>query len=82
MISGVDRAAHFPTEVGMGLSVVQVEFVVAEEVELVDSETEFPRDVSPVEGRRVDFLWGFFGFSSVGVRHGDVFKFLSEWSHL
>ena len=78
----VDRAATFLTEVGVGLSVCQVEVVAAEEVELVDGETEFPRDVSPMEGGRFDFLWGFLGFSSAGVRHGTVFKRLREWEHL
>ena len=48
----------------------------------MDSETEFPRDVGPMEGRRVNFLWGFSGFLSLGVRHGTVFKFLNEWDHL
>ena len=55
----VDWATDFSAEVGMGLSVGQVKAVSAEEVELVDSEAEFPWDVGPVEGSRGDFLWGF-----------------------
>ena len=78
----MDGAACLSTEMGVGLGVVQVKFVAAKEVELVDSETEFPGDVSPMEGRRINFLWGFFGFSSAGVRHGIVFKVLSEWVRL
>ena len=74
----MDRATDFSAEVGMGVGVVQVEFVMAEKVELVDGEAEFPRDISPMEGRRVDFLWGFSGFSSPRVRHGIVFKLLRE----
>ena len=45
----------------------------------MDGKTKFPRDVSPMEGGRFDFLWGFSGFSSVGVRHGVVLKLLSKW---
>ena len=48
----------------------------------MDGETEFPRDVSPMEGGRFNFLWGFSGLLSVGVRHGIIFKVLSEWIHL
>ena len=84
-VSIVDRAAVFPTKVGVGLSVCQVKVVTAEEVELMNGETEFPRDVGPMEGGRFDFLRGFSGFSgfsSVGVRHGMVFKVLSEWVRL
>ena len=75
----MDGATDFSTEVGVGVSVVQVKFVAAKEVELVDGEAKFPRDVSPMEGGRFDFLWGFSRFSSMGMRHGTVFKVLSEW---
>ena len=64
------------------MSMVQIKFIVTQEVELVDGETECPRDVSPVDGRGVGFLWGFFGFLSAGVRHGIVFNLLSEWARL
>ena len=58
------------------MSVVQVEFVSAKEVKLVDGEAEFPRDVSPMEGGRFNFLWGLSGFSLSGMRHeGIVFKY-------
>ena len=77
-VSGVDGAANFPTEVGVKLCMFQVEFVPTEEVELVYSEAKFPRDVCPMEWGRFEFLWGFFGFSSTGVRHGIVFKHLRE----
>ena len=48
----------------------------------MNGEAKFPQDVSPMEGGRFDFLWGFTGFSSVGMRHGMVFKALNEWFHL
>ena len=75
----MDGAANRLTEVGVKLGVIHVEFVSSEKVELVDSEAKFPWDVSPVEGGRFDFLWGFLGFSSTGVRHGVVFKIFREW---
>ena len=78
----MDGAACLSTEMGVGLGMVQVKFVAVKEVELVDSETKFPGDVSPMEGRRFDFLRGFIGFSSTGVRHGIVFKVFSEWVRL
>ena len=70
----VDRATHFFAEMGVGMGVVQVKFVTVKEIKLVDCEAEFPRDVSPVEGRGFNFLWGFSSFLSAGVRHGVVFK--------
>ena len=78
----MDGAAYFPTEVGVGVSVIQVKLVSAKEVELMYSEAEFPRDVRPMERGRFGFLWSFSRFLSVGVRHGVVFKFLSEWLRL
>ena len=48
----------------------------------MDGETEFPRDIGPVEGGRSWFLWGFPRFSSVGVRHGSIFKYFREWACL
>ena len=78
----MDGAANRSTEVGVELGVIHVKFVSSEKVELVDGEAKFPRDVSPVEGGRFDFLWGFLGFSSAGVRHGIVFKVFSEWVRL
>ena len=75
----MDGAAYFPTEVGVGVGVIQVEFVSAKEVELMYGEAKFPRDVRPMEWGRFGFLWSFSGFLSAGVRHGVVFKFLSEW---
>ena len=75
----MNRAACSLTEVGMEVGMTQVEFVPAQEVELVDSEAKFPRDVGPMEGGRFVFLWGFLGFPSAGARHGMVFKVLSEW---
>ena len=77
-VSGVDGAANFPTEVGVKVCVSQVEFVPTKEVELVYGEAEFPRDVRSMEWGRFEFPWGFFGFSSTGVRHGIVFKHLRE----
>ena len=78
----MDGAANHFTKVGVELGVIHVESVSSEKVELVDGEAKFPRDVSPVEGGRFDFLWGFLGFSSTGVRHGIVFKVFREWVRL
>ena len=78
----MDGAAYFPTEVGVGVSVIQAEFVSAKEVKLMYGEAKFPRDVCPVEWGRFGFLWGVSRFSSAGVRHGVVFKFLSKWLRL
>ena len=78
----MDRATNSLTEMGVDVGMVQVKFVFAKEVELMDSEAEFPRDVGPMEWGRFRFLWGFSGFSSAGVRHGIVFKLLSEWVRL
>ena len=77
----VDRTAGFLTEAGMDSSVVKVEMIVVEEAELVNSEAQFPRDVSPVDGG-FSVLRGFLLFSSSGVRHGAVFKYRSEWARL
>ena len=74
----MDGAAYFLTEVGVGVSVIQVELVSAKEVELMYGEAEFPRDVCPMEWGRFGFLRSFSRFLSAGVRHGVVFKFLSE----
>ena len=81
-VSSMDRAAFFLTEAGMKVGVIQVKFLSSKEVELVYSESECPRDIGPMEWGRFDFLWGCFGFSSAGVRHGVVFKLLNEWLHL
>ena len=77
-VSSVDGATYFPTEVGVKLCVFQVEFVPTEEVKLVYGEAKFPRDVCPMERGWFKFLWGFFGFSSSGVRHGIIFKSLRK----
>ena len=77
----MDRAASLLTEARVGFGMVQVEFLAAEEVKLVDGETKFPRDVGPMDGG-FSVLWGLLSFSSVGVRHGDVFKLLREWERL
>ena len=65
----------------MGFGVVQVESLAAKEVKLVDCETEFPRDVGPMDGG-FGVLWGFSLVSSSRVRHGVVFKRLREWECL
>ena len=77
----MDRAPSLFTETQVGFGVVQVEFLVAEEVELVDGETELPRDVGPMDGG-FSVLWGFRSFSSLRVRHGTPFNWLREWEHL
>ena len=77
-VSGVDRAANFSTEVGVKVGVLQVKFISTKEIELVYGEAQFPRDVSPMDWERFEDFWGFFGFSSTGVRHGIVFKYLRE----
>ena len=70
----MDGVTSLFAEMGMSLDMVQVEFVLVEEVELIDSEAKFPGDVSPMEGRGFNFLWSFSLFLSAGVRHGIVFK--------
>ena len=77
----VDGTPDFLAKARVGFSVVKVELVEVEESKLMYGEPKFPRDVSPMEGGRVDF-WGFSLFSSVGVRHGAVVKYLSEWARL
>ena len=77
----MDGTAGFLTEAGMDSSVVKVEMVVVEEVELVYGEVQFPRDVGPVDGG-FNVLRGFLLFSSSGVRHGAVLKYRSEWARL
>ena len=81
-VSVMDGTACLTTEVRMGLGVVQAKVVAAKEVELVDGETERPRDVGPMEGGRFDFLWGFSGFLSARMRHGTVFKRRRWWTCL
>ena len=78
----MDGAANRLTKVGVELGMTHVKFISSEKVELVDSEAKFPQDISPVEGGGFDFLWGFLGFLSAGVRHGIVFKDFSEWVRL
>ena len=78
----MDGATCLFTEARVGLCVVQIKFSAAEEVKLVNSEAEFPRDVGPMDGRGFVVLWGFLLFSSTGVRHGVTFKYLSEWVRL
>ena len=77
----VDGATSLFTETRVGFGVVQAKFSVTKEVELVDGETKFPRDVGPVDGGFC-VLWGFHLFSLSGVRHGVVFKWLREWECL
>ena len=69
----MDRTAGFLTEAGVDPHVVKVEVVVVEEVELVNGEAQFPRDVGPVDGG-FNILQDFLLFSSSRVRHGAVFK--------
>ena len=77
----MDRAPSLFTETRVGFGVVQVEFLAAEEVELVDGETELPRDVGPMDGG-FSVLWGFRSFSLSRVRHGTPFNRLREWERL
>ena len=69
----MDRATSLFAEAQVTFGMVQVEFVAAKEVKLVDGEAEFPGNVSPVDGG-FSVLWGFLLFSSLGVRHGVVLK--------
>ena len=78
---GVDRAPNFFAETQVSFGMVQVKFLAAEEVKLVDGETKLPRDVSPMDGG-FSVLWGFCSFSSSGVRHGIPFNRLREWDRL
>ena len=77
----MDGAANLLTETRVGFGVVQVESLAAEEIKLVDGETELPRDVGPMDGG-ISVLWGFCSFSSLGVRHGIPFNWLREWDRL
>ena len=77
----MDGATSLLTETRVGFGMVQVEFLAAEEVKLVDGETKFPQDVGPMDGGfRV--LWGFCSVASSRVRHGVVFNRLREWECL
>ena len=73
----MDRASDLSAEIRVSSGVVQVKFLAAEEVKLVDGETEFPRDVGPMDGG-FSVLWGFCSFSLLGVRHGISFNWLRE----
>ena len=70
----MDGTAGFLTKAGVDSGVVKVEVVVVEEVKLVYGETQFPRDVGPVDGG-FNVLQDFLLFSSSGVRHGVVLKY-------
>ena len=70
----MDGTTSFLAEAGVDSGVVKVEMVVVEEVELVNGEAQFPRDVGPVDGG-FNVLRDFLLFSSSGVRHGAVFKY-------
>ena len=77
----MDGTTSFLAEAGVDSGVVKVEMVVVEEAKLVHGETQFPRDVGPMD-RGFNVLWGFLLSSSSGVRHGAVFKYWSEWACL
>ena len=49
----VDGAAGFLAEAHMGLGMVEVKVVEAEEPELIYSEAQFPRDITPLDGKGV-----------------------------
>ena len=66
MISIVDGAARFLAETGVDFGMVKVEFLKVKELELVEGETEFPRDVCTPDGEDI-VVW-----SSEG--HGVVVK--------
>ena len=77
----MDGTASFLTEAGMDSGVVKVKVVVVEVAELVYSETQFPRDIGPVDGG-FNVLWDFLLFPSSGVRHGIILKYWSKWACL
>ena len=56
MISIVDGAAQFLAETGVGFGMVKVEVAKAKELELVESETQFPRDVCPPDRKGI-VMW-------------------------
>ena len=49
----VDRAAGLLAEAGVGFGMVEVKVAEAEEFELVYSEAQFPRDITPPDGEGV-----------------------------
>ena len=53
VVSVMDGAPVFFTEGGMGMSVVEGEFVEVEVLELVFGEAQFPRDVGWVDGESI-----------------------------
>ena len=77
----MDGTTGFLTEARVDPGMVKVEVIAVEEVKLVDSEAQFPRDVGPMDGGFSVFR-GFLLFLSSGVRHGAVFKYRSEWARL
>ena len=82
MMLVMDGTTSFFAEAGVDSGVVKVEVVAVEEAKLVYGETQFPRDVGPMDGR-FNVLRGFlFLSSSSGVRHGAVFKYQSECARL
>ena len=70
----MDRTTCLFAKTRVNFGMVQVEFAVAKEVKLVDSEAEFPGNVSPVDWSRGEFL-GFVLFCSSGRGHGIVLKY-------
>ena len=54
----VDGAAQFLAETGVGFGVVKVKFMKAMELELVEGETQFPRDVCPPDRKGIVMCWG------------------------
>ena len=52
----VNGAAGFLAEASMGFGMVKVKVVEAEELELVYSEAQFPRDIAPPNGEGI-IVW-------------------------
>ena len=49
VVSVVDGAAQFLAEAGVGFGMVRVKTMETKEFELVEGETQFPRDVCPLD---------------------------------
>ena len=58
VILAMNGAAGFPTEAGVGFSVVKVEVVKSKVFELVLGEAQLPGNVCPPDGEGVVVCWG------------------------
>ena len=57
VVSVMDGAAGFLAEASMGFGMIEVELMKSEELKLVDSEAQFPRDICPPDGEGIVVCW-------------------------